>query len=96
MIYEIHVQEPVPRSIGFRQLALTREGRALAIGRDGKLAAAELSRAKVELIGVDGILISGFEEIGQDETGKPKFRYQEWWCQAKTAGRKNINQERNA
>jgi hypothetical protein len=24
-------------------------------------------------------MISGFEEVGQDKAGKPKYRYQEWW-----------------
>jgi hypothetical protein len=47
--------------------------------KEGKVAVARLSRARVEIVGADGILISGFEEIGQDKTGKPKFRYQEWW-----------------
>jgi hypothetical protein len=27
----------------------------------------------------DGIMVSGFEEVGTDKTGRPKYRYQTWW-----------------
>jgi hypothetical protein len=52
---------------------------ARALDEQGKLVLEELSRARVEFVGADGIMVSGFEEVGKDKAGKPKFRYQEWW-----------------
>jgi hypothetical protein len=79
MNYEIYAQEPEPKKICLGRFSLSRDGLALAMDKDGKMAVATIERARVDFIGADGILISGFEEIDRDETGKPKFRYQEWW-----------------
>jgi hypothetical protein len=84
MNYEIYAQVPEPKKICLGRFALSREGQALAMDRERKVVVTGLSRARVEFIGADGILISGFEEIAIDETGKPKFRYQEWWLRYDT------------
>jgi hypothetical protein len=79
MNYEIYAQEPEPKKICLGRFSLSMDGLAHALDEQGKLVLAELSRARVEFAGADGIMVSGFEEVGQDKTGKPKFRYQEWW-----------------
>jgi hypothetical protein len=79
MIYEIYAQEPSPKKICLGRLALSNDGEALAMDKEGKVIVSRLSRARVESVVADCILISGFEEIGQDKTEGLKFRYQEWW-----------------
>jgi hypothetical protein len=84
MIYEIYAQEPKPKKICIGRFSLSRDGLALAMDKEGKVAVAKIERARVDFIGADGIMVSGFEEVGQDKTGKPKFRYQEWWLRYET------------
>ena len=38
-----------------------------------------MSRAQLESIGAHEIRISGFELVGHDRHGAPKYKYQEWY-----------------
>jgi hypothetical protein len=79
MIYEIYTQEPSPQKICLGYFTLSKDGEALAVDKEGEVVVSRLLRARVGFVCFGRILISGFEEVGQDETGQPKFRYQEWW-----------------
>jgi hypothetical protein len=79
MIYEIYSQEPRPEKICTGRFSMSSDGLAHALDERGQTVVAELSRARLEFAGADGLMVSGFEEAGRDKTGKPKFRYQEWW-----------------
>jgi hypothetical protein len=76
--YEIYVQEPEPKQICLGTCKFNKDSQAFAIDKNN-LVIAELTRARISFISADGIMVSGFEEVGQDKTGKPKFRYQELW-----------------
>jgi hypothetical protein len=76
--YEIYAQEPEPKQICLGKCNFTRDGQAFAIDKN-KSVVAELTRARVNFMGADGIMVSGFEKIIKDNRKKPNYRYQEWW-----------------
>lgn len=80
MTYEIHEQEPKPKSLGVGRVAMDRDGSAMTMTADGKAATRTLERARVDWMQADGIMISGYEHVGQDKQGKAKYRLQTWFC----------------
>jgi hypothetical protein len=78
----LNTQQPKPKKLGEGVLSIERNGDANFFSCEGEYDSRILStitRIKVEFAGRDGIMFSGFEQVGIDKTGKPKFRYQEWW-----------------
>jgi hypothetical protein len=90
-LYEIYAQEPDPKKICLGKCSFTRDGQAFAKDKNN-LVIAELSKARVNFIGADGIMVSGFEEVGHDKTEKPKYRYQEWWLRYENVEKIEIEQ----
>ncbi len=79
MNYEIHSQSPKSKLIGVGHFSLGADGSALAMDAGGKNIRAVLSRARVDWMQADGIMISGFEENGFGKNGLTKYRYQTWF-----------------
>ena len=79
MKFKVYLQLPYPRKkpvIG----SLNVDGNREAVVCYGERSALKLNRPRLEFISMDGICLSGMEDVGADKFGATKFRYQKWWC----------------
>ena len=80
MTFKVHIQNPKPKDMGLCGISLDQKGDALLLTPDGAEVVGNIARARVDWIHGHGIMISGMEANGFDQTGRPKYRYQEWFC----------------
>jgi hypothetical protein len=80
--YELITQQPKPKRLGRVLLSVDQKGEALAFtgpDADARIVA-DMERAKLDFVGADGQMLSGFEYTGKyDAQGRKIYRYQEWW-----------------
>lgn len=80
MTFRVHLQYPKPKDMGLCGISLDKHGQALLLTADGNDCTMEMTRAKVDWMQKAGFIISGFETNGHERNGRPRFRYQEWFC----------------
>jgi hypothetical protein len=66
--------------MGLCGISLDKHGQALLLTADGKGCVKDMTRARVDWMQGDGIMVSGMEINGHDKTGRPKYSFQEWFC----------------
>ena len=80
MTFRVHLQYPKPKDMGLCGISLDKKGSALLLTPDGAKATREMTRAKVDWMQGNGIMVSGMEINGHDQAGRPKYSFQEWFC----------------
>ena len=78
MNYDLYLQLPKPSKKPLRGTLSSDKNVAHFFA--GLLLQAELSEPAIVFINPDGIMLRGYEPDGFDQTGRAKFRYQEWLC----------------
>ena len=80
-IFKLTAQFPKPRCLGDCTISLDDGTLAMAMDATGeKVFAPILHRARVQWMQARGFMVTGYEETGVDRTGRPKYRFQEWYC----------------
>jgi len=79
MRFFLYIQIPKTKKIGNGNLFLNRDNKLSTFITDKK-EYFEIFRTIIELVGADGIMLSGMEKTGEiTSNGIEKYRYQEWW-----------------
>ena len=80
MTFRVYIQHPKPKDMGLCGISLDRHGQALLLTADGKGVVKDMTRARVDWVQGNGIMVSGMEINGHDQAGRPKYSFQEWFC----------------